>query len=144
MQVATRLGQHRDVGVERVVDEVDAAHRHRDELAEAAGPCPADELAVLADVLEPGAAARGRAARHLRVHGHAAADERPRLPARADVTSPTSSCPMISGGARRGLLVATPWTSLPQIPARSTLTSTSPSRGAGVSTSRTSSVRSSV
>ena len=36
---------------------------------------------------------------------------------------------MISGGARRGLLVATPWTSLPQIPARSTRISTSPSRG---------------
>ena len=69
---------------------------------------------------------------------------RPSLPAAASTTSPTSSCPMISGGARRGLRVATPWTSLPQIPARSTLTSTSPARGAGSSTSRTSSVRSSV
>ena len=43
-----------------IVDQVDARRRHRDELAEAAGAAAADELAVLADVLRPGAAARGR------------------------------------------------------------------------------------
>ena len=75
MQVATRLGQHGQLGVERVVDDVDAAHRNGDELAEAAGARAADELAVLADVLEAGAAAQADAARHLRVHRHAAADE---------------------------------------------------------------------
>ena len=124
-----RLGQHRELGVEPVVDEVDAAHRHGDELAEAARPRAADELAVLADVLR----ARSGSSRQT-PHGTCGftATRRPTSsspPAAAATTSPTSSCPMISGGARRGLRVATPWTSLPQIPARSTRISTSPSRG---------------
>ena len=90
-QVATRLGQHRDVGVQLVVDHVDAGHRHRDELAEAAGAAPADELAMLADVLRPGAAGEARSARDLRVHRHAAADERLGPRRAAATTSPTSS-----------------------------------------------------
>src|SRR5205823_4037555 len=69
------LGEHGDVGVEVVLDDMDAACRHCDELSEPARARAADELAVLADVLGSRAAARTDAARDLWVHGHAAADE---------------------------------------------------------------------
>src|SRR5205823_11349536 len=71
------LGEHRDVGVEVALDDMDAARRHCDEFAEPARARAADEPAVLADVLGSRAAARTDAARHLLVHGHAAADEAP-------------------------------------------------------------------
>ena len=76
-----RLGQHRNVGGQLVVDDVSATRRNRDELAEPTGPCSPDELAVLTDVLVAGTAARAQPAGNLGVHRDAATDERLRLPA---------------------------------------------------------------
>ena len=74
------LGEHRDVGVQPVVDHVDARRRHRDELAEAAGAAPADQLAMLANVFGSRAAVEAGSAGDLRVHRHSATGEglRPR------------------------------------------------------------------
>ena len=122
-----RLGQHRNVGRQLVVDDVSATRRNRARTrrthravfprrARGADRCSRGRNGSSSTARrEPGGSPRRGYRPALRHSGD------------ADITSPMSSCPMMSGGVRRGLLVATPWTSLPQIPARSTLTSTSPS-----------------
>ena len=112
--------------VEAVRQDMEAAGGTDSQLAEAARPRAADQLAVLADVLAARPAGRAGAARDLRVDG----DRRPMsargTPSPTSTTSPVSSWPMISGGVRRGLRVATPCTSDPQIPAAETRSGTSP------------------
>ena len=104
MHVATGSASTADVGVQLVVD-----RRGRSVTGTATsspkppGRRPADELRGPGRRSRARSGSSGRAARHLRVHGHAARRAL-RLPARRPSPRRPSSCPMISGGARRGLL----------------------------------------